>query len=153
MIYNSGMRLKNYKYPDNINLTIRPRWKNMRARCNQPNNANYKFYGARGVKVCARWKFYVNFLDDMGLPPTEEHTLDRIDNNGNYEPGNCRWATRKEQTDNRSTGWQKHIAGKPINEWAKELGLHNTTIRNRIKRGWSVEDTLSSKRFKKNERT
>jgi hypothetical protein len=76
-------------------------WVDMRQRCNNPNNNDYKHYGGRGIKVCNRWlESFNNFLEDMGEKP-EGLSIDRIDVNGNYEPSNCKWATRKEQTDNR----------------------------------------------------
>lgn len=78
-------------------------WCNMRARCNRPQRAEYRNYGGRGITVCDRWqgvKGYQNFLADMGEKPPN-YSLDRINNDGNYEPSNCRWATYKEQTKNR----------------------------------------------------
>ena len=75
-------------------------WKNMKARCNNPNTPQYKDYGGRGIKVCKRWCRFENFLKDMGIKP-DRLTLDRIKNNRNYTPKNCKWSTRKEQANNR----------------------------------------------------
>lgn len=76
-------------------------WKKMRNRCNNPNNGDYRYYGARGIRVCARWNCFADFIADMGPRPTGRHTIDRINNDGNYEPGNCRWATMAQQNANR----------------------------------------------------
>ncbi len=77
-------------------------WKGMKTRCYNTNRKSYKDYGGRGIKVCDRWlESFENFYEDMGEKPTQKHSLDRVDNDGNYEPGNCRWATIKEQMYNR----------------------------------------------------
>jgi hypothetical protein len=76
-------------------------WKNMHQRCMNPSCREFKYYGARGITICERWSIYENFLTDMGRRPSAKHSIDRINNDGNYEPGNCHWATRSEQMKNR----------------------------------------------------
>lgn len=127
-------------------------WTAMRARCLNPKSAKYPTYGARGISVCDRWKnSFINFLEDMGRKPTTKHTLDRWpDRGGNYEPSNCRWATPKEQAKNRSrcgpVGISITFRGEtktPL-EWARLLKIPSTTIRERLKAGWSAEDALTT---------
>jgi Helix-turn-helix len=77
-------------------------WLNIRNKCNNPNTPDYKYYGARGITVCARWDRFSDFLADVGFRPSPELTLDRIETDGNYEPGNVRWATRQTQARNRN---------------------------------------------------
>ncbi len=77
-------------------------WKSMRARCERRTVRGFERYGGRGIRVCGRWQVFENVLADMGRRPSPEHSLDRIDNDGNYEPGNCRWATKSEQQQNNS---------------------------------------------------
>lgn len=77
-------------------------WKAMKARCLNPNHKSYAGYGGRGISICKEWECsFENFFRDMGFRPSELHSVDRIDNDGNYEPSNCRWATKAEQTRNR----------------------------------------------------
>lgn len=110
-------------------------WKSMKARCHQPRDAAYKRYGARGIVVCNEWRddFSV-FLADMGMRPTPDHSIDRIDNNGNYEPGNCRWSTKREQCRNtRRT--VKDAAGRSIAERAETADMPYETVRYRLAHG------------------
>src|SRR5436309_1877292 len=76
-------------------------WDHMRRRCNNPKDPKYDDYGGRGITICERWTTFQNFYDDMGDCPSKSHSLDRIDNEGHYEPGNCKWSTPKEQSNNR----------------------------------------------------
>jgi hypothetical protein len=86
-------------------------WEAMRSRCNSPGSHNYGQYGGRGIKVVTRWDSFANFFADMGPKPTPSHSIDRLNNDGNYEPGNCRWATRSEQNKNRRPFRHKCRAG------------------------------------------
>jgi len=81
----------------------------MLARCRDPNHRKYPRYGGRGIKVCKAWYEYANFLIDMGRRPGQGYSIDRINNDGNYEPGNCHWATAKEQANNRSNNKRKRV--------------------------------------------
>lgn len=121
-------------------------WQSMRARCRNPNNPSYHRYGGRGITVCERWESFALFLADMGPRPSPEHSLDRIDNDGPYSPENCRWATRTTQNRNTRRNHRLTHDGRTlaIVEWAELLGLHAVTIHLRLKRGWSVERTLST---------
>jgi hypothetical protein len=100
-------------------------WCNMRERCGNPNNKRYKDYGGRGIAVCERWSIFENFLADMDSRPSPEHSLDRIDPNGNYEPGNCRWATPFEQQNNTRRNASLTIDGRKqtLAQWEHEAGI------------------------------
>jgi hypothetical protein len=113
-------------------------------RCTNQKNKDFARYGGRGIKVCERWMVFANFYSDMG-PCISGLTLDRKDNNGNYEPNNCRWATRKEQSHNSSVPVFLTHNGKTqmISAWAKELGLKPDTLYMRIHRGWPIDRALT----------
>lgn len=121
-------------------------WRSMRKRCLDPNTNVYKNYGGRGINICDRWSVFANFLQDMGERP-EGTTLDRIDNNGNYCPENCRWATLTEQCRNRRNNAWVTLNGETlcVTEWAELLGVKVSTLKERIRRGHrTVEEAFSS---------
>lgn len=115
-------------------------WTSMRERCNNPKTKAYKRYGARGIKVCARWDDFEMFIKDMGPRPVG-HSIERNNNDGDYEPGNCRWATDLEQAQNTSRTRRITAGGqtKTITKWAKSVGGSTSIIHNRLKQGWSEE--------------
>lgn len=113
-------------------------WTDIQTRCHNPNSSSYHNYGGRGIVVCSRWReSFQNFLDDMGLRPSNKHSIDRINVNGNYEPENCRWATRTEQARNRRNNRMITIDGetKTMQEWANQAGISASTIYLRSKAG------------------
>jgi len=121
-------------------------WTAMVQRCTTAKHQAYKDYGGRGIKVCDRWRHsFENFLADMGPRPGKGYSLDRINNNGHYEPGNCRWATQTEQTNNHRNNHRLTLGGETltINQWAKKLGVRDTAIHRRLAMGWTVERTLT----------
>ena len=121
-------------------------WSNMKARCQNENHDSYKHYGGRGITVCERWQEYKKFFTDMGDSPTESHPIDRINNNGNYDPGNCRWATRKQQQNNRRNSHMLEFQGqrKTMAQWAECLGIRYQVIFTRIDRNWPVDRALTT---------
>lgn len=120
-------------------------WRDMRHRCSNPKIRNFSRYGGRGIKVCDRWNDFSLFLADMGPRPSPKHSIDRENNDGNYEPGNCRWATRKVQNRNRINNRRIEFRGetKILLDWAKELGLSFGCLHGRIDRGWTIEQALT----------
>jgi len=120
-------------------------WHLMKQRCSNPENTHYASYGGRGITVCERWLDFAVFHQDMGDRPSGM-TLERIDNNKGYEPGNVRWASRLDQANNRRTNVLIAFGGRTetIAAWGRETGLGKSTIINRLARGWSVEKALTT---------
>jgi hypothetical protein len=122
-------------------------WSRMKDRCFNKNNPDYSRYGGRGITVCDRWKdSFENFYEDMGSCP-EGTSLDRIDNNGNYEPANCRWATQLTQMNNIRTNRVVAYQGvvKTVADWARSLGVSYSVLSARLnKLGWSVERAFTT---------
>ncbi len=117
----------------------------MLGRCRWPSHTSWKWYGAKGVKVCERWQSFENFIADMGQPPFLGATIERRNNDGNYEPANCCWASQTEQIRNRSNTVRLSLNGitKSLAEWADEIGLTQKQIWNRRCKGWSDERILT----------
>lgn len=114
-------------------------WIHMLQRCRNPNNHAYKNYGGRGITVCDKWLSFENFIADVGLSPSANHSLDRYpDNNGSYEPGNVRWATFKEQNLNK-----RNSIKIPISEIAKQFNINVRTLKSRLQNGWDLKTALS----------
>jgi hypothetical protein len=123
-------------------------WCDLKARCSNTGRKDYQNYGGRGIRVCDRWlNSFEAFVEDMGVKPSPHHSIDRIDNHGHYEPGNCRWATRKEQGRNKRNMHMLEHNGvrRCVSEWAEETGLQKHTILFRLRTGWSVADALNTK--------
>lgn len=120
-------------------------WDRMKQRCNDPKHVAYARYGGRGIKVCERWgDSFEAFLADMGERPSKAHSLDRIDTDGNYDPGNCRWATPQQQQRNRRNVPKLQAFGRAqtLTDWAEEYGVNKRALRSRLVRGWSLERAL-----------
>lgn len=121
-------------------------WISMRRRCYAPKDTSYRNYGARGITVCPEWReSFLVFLHDVGRRPSPNHSIERKDNSGNYEPGNVRWATTYEQGRNRRTNVFLVVNGqkKTIVEWAEISGIQEGTIWFRKKRGWPDDACIS----------
>ena len=123
----------------------------MKARCMNNSAPAFADYGGRGIKVCARWAGadgFERFLADMGRRPSDGYSIERIDNNGNYEPANCRWATAKEQGRNKRTNRLLTYRGvtKTLIEWAEDMSIRYCTAYARMRNGWDAHDILHGRK-------
>lgn len=124
-------------------------WRSMRDRCLNPNYRQWDDYGGRGIKICPEWDSFTQFASDMGPRPSPQHSLDRKDNDGHYEPSNCRWATRREQQLNQRRAVYVTIAGERYRaiELAELSGHKTDTIVTRAARGMSYAEVIASERY------
>lgn len=135
----------NFKHGLKDSLTYKS-WSEAKSRCLNPSHSAYKDYGGRGITVCDRWlESFENFYEDMGDRPNNM-TIDRINNNLGYSKENCRWATWEEQANNRRNNRLIELNGKTQNltQWIKELGISTSTVRSRLRIGWSIEKALTT---------
>lgn len=121
-------------------------WAEMLSRCNNPRNKAYHKYGGRGIHVCVEWHKFENFIADMGNRTSKDYSIDRINNDGNYEPANCRWATRMEQGNNTRANRILIFDGKSltITEWSRIIGIQGATIFSRLRLGWTINKALTT---------
>lgn len=120
-------------------------WTSLIHRCRRPQNRAYRNYGGRGIRVCDRWaNSFEAFIEDVGCRPSPTHSIDRIDNEGHYEPGNVRWATREEQATNRRTNLYLELNGerKTLSQWSRVCGINRVVIKQRLDSGWTLERAL-----------
>jgi len=118
-------------------------WQQMRRRCLYKKHWAYKNYGGRGITFCKRWEDFALFLADMGERPSLKHSIDRINNDGNYEPGNCRWITNDEQAKNHRRSRLLTLDGKTqcLSDWSRALGITESGLRKRLQM-WPLERAL-----------
>lgn len=120
-------------------------WRGIKQRCRNPNNKDYHRYGARGIDILDEWfESFESFYNYLGPRPSEQHSVERIDNHGDYEPGNVKWATQKEQSNNTRSNHLIELNGniKTITEWEKESPVSRVTINRRLQEGWNVEEAI-----------
>lgn len=121
-------------------------WRDMVRRCENPEHKSYATYGGRGIRVCPEWmESFENFFADVGPRPSPKHSLDRHPNgDGNYEPGNVRWATREQQSNNTRRNRRLTVGGvtRTLAEWVRLRGLGYATVQSRLRSGWTIERAL-----------
>lgn len=131
-----------HRYTHRMSKTVEyEAYNGMMARCYRTTHKNYDRYGGRGIRVCKRWKgSFESFYEDMGNKPSDEYTVDRIDNDGDYSPENCKWATRKEQTNNR--GCTIRVLGIPLAVYCEKYGLKYSAVYDSCSCGFDITDAI-----------
>lgn len=127
-------------------------WRGMIARCTNPKNSHWHRYGGRGIDVCDYWmESFENFISDMGMRPTPDHQIDRIDNDSGYRKSNCRWVSRKDNARNKNMNRVLEINGESrcVSEWAEIAGVKPDTVLMRLKRGWNQKDAVFGSRHRR----
>lgn len=122
-------------------------WCSMKQRCDNPKNKAYPLYGGKGVTYCEEWREFAAFREWALANGYKSHlTIDRIDCDGNYKPSNCRWVTRRQQNNNRSNNRRITFRGEtlPLSTWAKRIGIHRASLAERLDRGWSIAEALTT---------
>lgn len=142
-----GDKNPNYKHGQRKTRLYRI-WANMKSRCHNPKTSFYNRYGGKGVTVCDEWKNNFQAFHDWAVTHgySDDLSIDRIDVNGNYEPGNCRWVSTKAQAKNRSNNHIVIVDGvsKSLMEWCEIYSINYKTVRDRLKRGWTVKLALET---------
>lgn len=134
-----GGKRKRYRSPEYMS------WQSMKDRCTNPKYQYYSNYGGRGITVCERWKnSFAAFLEDMGPRPTRQHSIDRKENDGNYEPGNCQWSTRLEQGSNKRNNRLYIFYGKAMTlpQWCRISQISRDVVKRRLQRGWPEKEAF-----------
>ena len=143
-----GCYRKEYRIKHNMrNTRLYNIWANMRQRCNNTHNRQYADYGGRGITICDEWAEFETFYEwAMASSYNDSLSIDRIDNNGGYSPDNCRWASNATQSNNRRSCVNITYRGetKTLAQWAKALGMSDSALRTRLRKGWSLEKALTT---------
>lgn len=145
---NPALATRNWVHGEHGTRTYKS-WTKMIARCYNRRNIGFHNYGGSGVRVCRRWRSYANFVADMGKRPSIRYSIDRFpDRSGNYKPGNCRWATSKQQSNNKASNRFIEIAGqtKTLAQWAECAPVSYATVFMRLKNGWPIHEALTRPR-------
>ena len=141
--------MESYMYKHGMNKSTEHKsWTHIKDRCYNPNNKSYKYYGGRGITVCDRWlESFENFFEDMGLKPDPTYSIERENVDGNYEPNNCVWANRETQANNKRNNVIIEFNGEKLSlsQWARKIGVSDSTIAWRLKKGMTIEYALTKK--------